>query len=774
MLVALGFVVRCIFIQSSGFTTDVGTFQAWATELVEGGFANFYANGHFADYPPGYFYILGIVGWVWEAFFKAGDPGEQVLRAMVKLPAILADLGVGVLLYAIARRFASTTIALGTAALYLLNPAIIFNSAIYGQVDSVSAGFALLAVFLLFRSDDDKTDRPSWYVVAAWIALAYSLLIKPQAAVLLPLFIAFAFADPVRRRARLFASGIGILASLVFAIVLTEPFHPSNPVAALLWLFERYQYGSSVYAYNTVNAFNLWAIRGPFWQADNGPGAYILFFPQYIWGIGLVLAAVALVVWRYVQDRSQRAFLEGCAVATLAFFILSTRMHERYIFDGVVFAIACVPLARRYIWGAVALSIVLYANLQYAIQYLSAVTNHMPGVNTQNLWGVGTSLFSILAVLTFFYLGYMYLGMSPDAEADAAAKEEDGVAETAAAPPTKLAGVDVSGATQTRNWFDPGEGLTGLKAPLDYIVMAAFGVGNFILSFIGYWWPPDKVFDEIYFARAGEEYLQNLRIYENTHPPLTKLLVTFSIMLFGGMPHGHGLGGWQGLNAIVGHMPDGDNSYGWRFVDIIFSSLVVMLLFAFAKRITGSTLFAAVTALSPNRRRHAFRAIAHRDARRHRHLLCDRGRLRILSILDILASRGTAARRGSGVGFCGCGLGIGGRGLHRGTDHARALAVRHTLVDRHRGILHVRILSSRSLCTDAALLGRRKTRTHVPGRLASVSRRRLDHALRSRRRHDRRSRKDPTRRTFPKREGDARLPRRRPDDRLRARRERDL
>jgi dolichyl-phosphate-mannose--protein O-mannosyl transferase len=267
-------------------------------------------------------------------------------------------------------------------------------------------------------------------------------------------------------------------------------------------------------------------------------------------------------------------------------------MHERYIFDGVLFSIACVPLARRYLWGAIALSIVFYANLQYAIQYLSAVTNHTPGVNAQNLWGVGTSLLSIVAVVTFFYLGYMFLGTSP-----ADVKEEDDVVETAPPPVKKVAGVDVSGVTQARNWFDPREGLTGLKAPLDYIIMAAFGVGNFILSFIGYWWPGDKVFDEIYFARAGEEYLQNLRIYENTHPPLTKLLVTFSIMLFGGMPHGHGLGGWQGLNAIIGHMPDGDNSYGWRFVDIIFSSLVVMLLFAFAKRITGSTLFAAITAL---------------------------------------------------------------------------------------------------------------------------------------------------------------------------------
>ena len=127
--------------------------------------------------------------------------------------------------------------------------------------------------------------------------------------------------------------------------------------------------------------------------------------------------------------------------------------------------------------------------------------------------------------------------------------------------------------------------------------MAALGVGNFILSFIGYWWPPDKVFDEIYFARAGEEYLQNLRIYENTHPPLSKLLIAFSMMLFGGMPAGHGLGGWTGLNAFIGHMTNGDNSYGWRFLDVVFGALVVMLLYLFAKRVTGSTLFATVTAL---------------------------------------------------------------------------------------------------------------------------------------------------------------------------------
>ncbi|HTX58710.1 MAG TPA: phospholipid carrier-dependent glycosyltransferase, partial [Verrucomicrobiae bacterium] len=596
-LLIVGLILRLAFIHNTGFATDISTFEAWTISLAEHGMGAFYSSGGIHDYPPGYFYILAFIGWIWETFYKASDSGHYVvLAALVKLPAILADLGCGALLYAIARRFAGPAISLGTAALYLLNPAIIFNSAIYGQVDSISGGFALLAVYLLLRSDDAAgalEGKPSWFVVAAWIAFAYSLLIKPQtAAVLLPLFVAFAFVDPAKRRARLFATGVGVLAGLVLAIGMAEPFHTSNPGEALAWLYGRYASGSNVYPYNTVNAFNLWAIRGPFWQSD---GTFIAMFPQYVWGIGLVVAAVALVVWRYVQDTSPRALLEGCAIATLGFFILATRMHERYVFDGVLFTIACVPLARRYLWGAIALTAVLYANLQYSLQYLSAVTGHMPGANTSNLWGLGTTAFALLAVGTFFALGYLYLGGAP-VPVEAEQPQPEGEA-AAAGGWLKRAGIDLPAIFRGRNWFDPREGLTALRAPLDYVVMGAFGVGNFILSFVGYWWPTDKVFDEIYFARAGEEYLQNLRIYENTHPPLTKLLITFSIMLFGGMPHGHGLGGWTGLNAIVGHMSDGDNSYGWRFVDVVFGALVVMLLYAFAKRITGSTLFAAIAAL---------------------------------------------------------------------------------------------------------------------------------------------------------------------------------
>jgi dolichyl-phosphate-mannose--protein O-mannosyl transferase len=582
LLILLGLAARVLFIGNEGFRTDVSSFEAWALSLDQHGFRNFYATAGFADYPPGYFYILAAIGAFYNAVGAGHDPTGFFFKALVKLPAIVADLCIGALLYALARRFASSGLALVVAALYLFNPATIYISGLWGQVDSVAGGFALLALYCMLRSDDDVATRAvNPWIVGGWLAFAYSLLVKPQAAVLLPLLIAFAFVDAKRRRSRVLSTGIGIVAGLLLALLLTEPFHPSNPVGAFVWLLERYAYGSSVYAYNTVNAFNLWAIRGAFWQAD---GNYILIMPQYLWGIVLVLSAVGLTVWRYAQERTPRSFLEGCAIAAIAFFVLATRMHERYLFNGLMLTIACVPFARRYLWSTIALSVVLLANLTYSLEYLTVVSGHTPGVNEQNMWGFGAQFLAAIAVATFFYLGYTYLGATAVEEKQQAQAEEATIAETATY-------------FRPRNWFDPREGLTAMRWPLDYAVAIAFGVGNWVLSFIGYWWPPDKVFDEIYFARAGEEYLQNLRIYENTHPPLTKLLVTLSMMLFGGMPKGHGLGGWTLLNGVVGHMSNGDNSYGWRFLDVIFGGLVVMLLYAFAKRLTGSTVFASIAAL---------------------------------------------------------------------------------------------------------------------------------------------------------------------------------
>ena len=109
----------------------------------------------------------------------------------------------------------------------------------------------------------------------------------------------------------------------------------------------------------------------------------------------------------------------------------------------------------------------------------------------------------------------------------------------------------------------------------------AFGLtfANLILCGVNYWYPAQKYFDEIYYPRSAMEYLLSQPQYEWTHPPFTKLLIAFSIWLWGG-PH----------SAL------GNTAYGWRFMNVIVGAATVFLLYAFAKRLFRSTIFATYAA----------------------------------------------------------------------------------------------------------------------------------------------------------------------------------
>ena len=524
LLVAL--LVRLLFIGAEGFKNDVSTFEAWALTITERPLSQFFAKAGFADYPPGYFYVLWVVGHLYKLFVHT-DPGWNILKVFVKVPGILMDLVDAALIFAIVRRFASTAWAFGALALFAFNPATIFISAYWGQVDSVAAGFVLGAILCVFDAAAKDAKAATYPIVGAWVLTAASILIKPPAIILIPLLLAFSVATDDKAR-RLTATVIGVAAAAVFTFIATVPFHPSgNPLDVFAWLYGRYQYASSVYPYNSVNAFNLYAMVHHFWEPDS---QFLLILPQYGWGIVLFLAAVALVVSRYVQSREPVAFLEGAMILSLGYFVLLTRMHERYIFDALLLAIPLAALRRRYLWATLALSLTLLANLVYSFDYLHVMGTRSPGIDPTDLIPWLSHPLSSLNVAIFFYLGFVYLG-APVAD--------------------PIERIDLSQAWQrlinpVRHWFSPLAGVAAMTR-VDWVIAAGMTLGSFVLTWFNYQYPNEKIFDEIYYARAGEEYLKHKEIFEFTHPPLTKLIITASMLLFGGL---HGAG---------------DTGEGWRF-----------------------------------------------------------------------------------------------------------------------------------------------------------------------------------------------------------------
>jgi len=79
-------------------------------------------------------------------------------------------------------------------------------------------------------------------------------------------------------------------------------------------------------------------------------------------------------------------------------------------------------------------------------------------------------------------------------------------------------------------------------------------------------------FDEIYHGRTAYELLHGLQVYETTHPYLGKLLIVPGIELFGMTP------------------------YGWRFVNVLFGTLLVVAAFYLGKIIFAKRIFAFTAA----------------------------------------------------------------------------------------------------------------------------------------------------------------------------------
>ncbi len=75
-------------------------------------------------------------------------------------------------------------------------------------------------------------------------------------------------------------------------------------------------------------------------------------------------------------------------------------------------------------------------------------------------------------------------------------------------------------------------------------------------------------FDEIYHGRTAYESLQGERIYETTHPPLGKLIISIGISLFGMVP------------------------FGWRFMGVLFGVAMLPILYIFLKNMFGKTVIA--------------------------------------------------------------------------------------------------------------------------------------------------------------------------------------
>jgi Gpi18-like mannosyltransferase len=349
--------IRLCFMPAPGWDLDVHRLGIWMRFAIENGVAHI-GDHTWINYPPGYLYLLKAAGWLWMVVTGGPLPADDTIamRYLVKLVPALADLAAALMLYLFAAPRLSREHALVVAAAYAYNPAMIFNSAVWGQADS------LLSLLLL---------PAAGAITAGCFAVGFALataacIVKFQSVVLLPVLLLAAW-----HRGASKAIFAGVRAAAVTAFVLFLPFYLAENMDTQVNL----SLGSTaLYPFVSMNAQNVWwllyGLRSPDLSDAMRIGNAMLTY--YIIGIIMLATATTLVLWRLWRELCTgkrdplRVLLEAIALQVLAFYLFPTQMHERYVVPALLFLAALCVWSPRAWW--------LYATCSAAVLFSLAST----------------------------------------------------------------------------------------------------------------------------------------------------------------------------------------------------------------------------------------------------------------------------------------------------------------------------------------------------------------------------------------------------------------
>ncbi len=661
-----------------GYDLDMNCFMGWADRLFSEGIPSFYKSEGFSDYPPGYMYILWVLGAV--RHLLGLDNYSALSIVLTKLPAMVCDLGAGYMIYLLAKERFSEKHGMICAGFYLFSPAVIINSTIWGQVDAVTTLFMLLVCYYVYKKK----------LPLAYVFFALGFLVKPQMAFIFPILL-MGIVDQVFLEGfspKKFFVNLGAgLASIGGMFLLAMPFGISEVIP-------QYMDTVSSYPKATVNAYNFWAMLGMNWHEQTEK---ILGLTCSMWGtIFIVLIFVAAaIMWFKSKKNSSKYFFLG-AFIVVGIFTLSVRMHERYMFYALalLMCLYAVRPRKEFLFSYLFLTVVHFLNVEDVLFHYDPAN-----FDWEDPVSVGIGFFMVAAFAYLCYLGLKYYMKEDLAEVRTEGVRQ--IAETISSkykqaaskvqespirpsePVAKIVKWDILimvaisvifGAVSLHDlgnrqapvngWtshtpneelvfeFEEGTRISGIHYylgnyhkphftiqsapskttdaadwqtyvedaeftsvfkwqevqmsgavigdPFVKLISLSYDASIWELVFLDEDGQPvlpvnadqyealfdeqdlyearatymnSTIFDEIYHGRTAYEYIHGLYSYENTHPPLGKILIAVGILIFG------------------------MNPFGWRIMGALFGIAMLPFIYLFGKRMFKKTWLATVVTI---------------------------------------------------------------------------------------------------------------------------------------------------------------------------------
>ena len=422
-LLLSGLLLRIVLLFAA-YSWDVNSHITWGKEVLERGITGFYDRptiDHFStiypNYPPVSIYcftimyevysLCKIMLWqlnihipVFPSALVTWFDSREAMAGFMKLPAVLADIGIGYILYKMILAYKRDHLsALFAVVFFLFNPVFWYTSALWGQIDSIPIFFVLLSFYTLLY-----TDRKLLPVIIFTLAL-----LSKQTSSIFILLLIVAYLKKYSVASFLKSIGISIVMFWIFFV----PFYQQGNI--LLFPFQTYIQRIltvSGIPFASNHAFNFWALVTQWTDiADTTQG---LGMSYRAWGYSIAVLLMIPAYWFACRRvLSSKSLYFTALVTALTVFLFFTRIHERHIQQGLIFFIPFAVFDKKIrimYWTA---SFIHMANL-----YHNWSTPRIESLVSVVLSPVTFNTLTIVLIGIYCYLIYLYFRRSSWSQKD--------------------------------------------------------------------------------------------------------------------------------------------------------------------------------------------------------------------------------------------------------------------------------------------------------------------------------------------------------------------
>ncbi len=336
----------------AGFMSDQNLFVQWMNALRQYGLGTVYIHDPNINYPPLFLLFMQGYAALLHGFGITIQAGQLSFKSLL----IVLDLVAGIAVFGWSLGKEKAIVRWGLLCLFVLNPALIVNSSIWGQVDILN-GMLMAGALLTFLASP----------ILAGILFVLALLTKLQAIVIAPVFGLYLLKSLWQRNIKpLIHMTIGAVIPVIGVAIYFASY------GGLQAMFKSaYMSAVGLYTQVTLNALNIWFyVVGTVPTTSDTAKLWNIISLRNLGFILLLLAVIytGIYLWK-CRTITTAILLKAGAWISFAFFMLPTEIHERYSIPALILILLVTMLDRKWIAIACILSVTI----------------------TYNLWGVLTS-----------------------------------------------------------------------------------------------------------------------------------------------------------------------------------------------------------------------------------------------------------------------------------------------------------------------------------------------------------------------------------------------